>query len=105
VNIPTVTQVPEGALLLDVRESNEWQAGHAPDAVHVPLGELPGRVAELPTGRTIVAICRMGGRSAKATAFLREHGLDVHNYAGGMQAWASAGGPLESSGSTAPTVI
>jgi rhodanese-related sulfurtransferase len=105
VNIPTVTSVPEGAYLLDVRENNEWDAGHAPNATHVPLGELPARYAELPVDQSIVVICRMGGRSAKATAFLRDRGLDAHNYEGGMRAWAAAGAPMESSNTGTPTVV
>ena len=83
-----------GALLLDVREPEEWQAGHAPGAVHVPLGDLPYRVDELPAGVPILCICRSGNRSARATAWLRAHGRDATNTAGGMAAWATAGLPL-----------
>lgn len=105
MSVPTVTVFPETAFLLDVREDDEWAAGHAPDAVHIPLGELPTRHGELPRDRQIVAICRVGGRSARATAFLRQQGLDVHNYEGGMQAWARAGGAMASTGGAAPSVI
>lgn len=83
------------ALLLDVREQDEWQAGHAPGAVHIPLGELERRVAELPRERRVVAVCRSGNRSALATASLRAAGLDVDNLEGGMKAWQKAGLPLE----------
>lgn len=105
MTVPTVTAVPAGAFLLDVREPDEWQAGHAPNAVHIPLAQVPGRMSELPTDRTIVAICRVGGRSARVTAFLRERGLDVRNYEGGMRAWAAAGGPMEAVGERPPAVI
>lgn len=104
MSIPTVTSIPAGALLLDVREPDEWAAGHAPSAVHVPLGELPGRLAEVPRDRPVVAVCRGGGRSAKATAFLREAGVDAHNLDGGMKAWAAAGNPMEAVGAAPPTV-
>lgn len=96
--------VADGALLLDVRRDDEWVAGHAPDAVHIPLDQLPARVDELPTDRPIAAVCHAGGRSARATAFLRGRGLDVTNYEGGMVAWARAGGPLVSEDGREPDV-
>lgn len=83
------------ALLLDVREHDEWRAGHAPGAVHIPLGELAQRFAELPKGRRIVAVCRSGNRSALATESLLRAGLEVENLDGGMKAWQKAGLPLE----------
>ncbi len=83
--------VAGGALLLDVREPDEWQAGHAPGAVHIPLGELGARAGELPRDTRIVAVCRSGQRSNRAAAALRQSGLDAANLAGGMQAWAAAG--------------
>ncbi|HEX2850501.1 MAG TPA: rhodanese-like domain-containing protein [Acidimicrobiales bacterium] len=81
----------DGALLLDVREPVEWQAGHAPDAVHIPLGDLGARLEELPRDAQIVAVCRAGHRSNQAAIALRGAGLDVVNLVGGMQAWAAAG--------------
>ncbi len=96
--------VPDGAFLLDVRRDDEWAAGHAPDAVHIPLAELPDRVGEVPADQPVVAVCHAGGRSAKATAYLRAQGRDVTNYEGGMLAWARAGGPLTSENGAAPTV-
>jgi rhodanese-related sulfurtransferase len=80
-----------GAFLLDVREDDEWQAGHAPDANHLKLGDVPTRTGDVPADRTIVAVCRAGGRSQKAAEFLRGQGIDALNLAGGMQAWAAAG--------------
>jgi rhodanese-related sulfurtransferase len=93
-----------GALLLDVRQDDEWDAGHAPDARHVMLAELPDHVGSLDADRLIVCVCRSGGRSARATAFLMEQGFDVVNLAGGMTAWAQEGQPLTSE-SGDPTVI
>jgi hydroxyacylglutathione hydrolase len=87
--------VEAGALLLDVREPDEWQAGHAPVAKFVPLRQLSDRTGELPRDRRIVAICRSGARSGRATDFLNGQGFDVVNLAGGMKAWAAEGFSVE----------
>ena len=81
-----------GAILLDVREPQEWAAGHAPQAEHIPLGQVTAD--SVPQGRTIVAVCRSGNRSGKAADALSAAGLPVHNLAGGMKAWAQAGLPV-----------
>jgi rhodanese-related sulfurtransferase/glyoxylase-like metal-dependent hydrolase (beta-lactamase superfamily II) len=80
--------VETGALLLDVREADEWDAGHAPEAIWIPLGEVQARVAELPVNGPIVAICRSGGRSRAVAEALTAAGYDVVNVEGGMRAWA-----------------
>lgn len=82
------------ALLLDVREPQEWQAGHAPQARHIPLGQLESRLAELPRDRQIIAVCRSGRRSALATQQLAAGGYDAINLTGGMTAWAAADLPV-----------
>jgi len=87
-----------GALLLDVREDAEWQAGHAPKAWHIPLGRLPARLRDLPPNRTVITVCRSGHRSARAAALLARDGRDVINLAGGMHAWARAGLPVLAAG-------
>ena len=82
-----------GAILLDVRKDDEWTAGHAPDAVHVPLArvdEAASRFARQP----VLTVCRSGARSGRAAKTLAAAGVDVHNVAGGMSAWASAGLPV-----------
>jgi rhodanese-related sulfurtransferase len=84
-----------GAILLDVREPEEWEAGHAPGAIHVPLGQLPDRMGELDASERVVVICRSGGRSALATEWLSTAGFDATNLVGGMQAWAHAGRAVE----------
>ena len=81
----------EDPFLLDVREADEYEAGHAPDAVFHPLATIPEVWSTLPADRPILCICRVGGRSAQATAFLRERGLDAVNLEGGMQAWERFG--------------
>ncbi len=96
----------QGAVLLDVREDDEWAAGHAPRALHVPLrdiskGELPPGVEP---GDVVVTVCRSGMRSAKAAKRLRSAGVDVHNLDGGMSAWARAGLPVRRDGGAPGTV-
>ncbi len=86
--------VGDGAFLLDVREDDEWAAGHAPAAVHLPMGQVVDRIAELPTDRVIVCMCRAGGRSGSVATHLAGVGFDVRNTAGGMQAWAGADLPV-----------
>ncbi len=92
-----------GALLLDVREDDEWSAGRAPGARHVPLAELPDHVGDFDGTISVVCVCRSGARSRRAALFLLEHGVDAVNLEGGMVAWVEAGGPLESDGDQ-PTV-
>lgn len=86
--------VDDGALLLDVREPDEWEAGHAPAAVHVPMKEVQARQGELPKDRRIVAVCRSGGRSAAVAGALNAWGFDAVNLTGGMQAWSGSGLPV-----------
>lgn len=95
----------EGAQLLDVREADEWVAGHAPDAIHVPLGELASAISVIDRDRTIVVICRSGRRSDLAAGALRGVGYDACNLAGGMQAWQQAGGDVQSSSGQPGSVI
>ena len=90
--------VRAGGLLLDVREPDEWRAGHAPGARHVPLGNLKHSLGSMPRDRRIVVTCRSGGRSARATALLTHTGYQAVNLTGGMRAWASAGLPVETDG-------
>lgn len=97
--------IDAGAFLLDVREPDEWEAGRAPGAHHIPLGELGTRHTEIPQGRQVVAVCRMGGRSAAATDALNNAGYDVVNLDGGMQAWAAAGLPVVDGNGGDGTVI
>ena len=82
-----------GVVLVDVREDDEWEAGHAPDAVHVPLGEV-GKAAGRFADRRVMVVCRSGNRSAKAAKALAGAGVEVTNVAGGMSSWAQAGLPV-----------
>jgi len=104
--MPEVLSVdlPAGAFLLDVREDDEWAAGHAPDAVHVRLAELGARAGELPRDREVYVICRSGARSAYAAQTLAVGGLNTINVADGMTGWAVAGRPMISEDGAEPYV-
>jgi rhodanese-related sulfurtransferase len=97
-NVPSVdaAAVPADAYLLDVREADEWTAGHAPGAVHIPMSQLRDRAAEIPQDRDIYVICRVGGRSAQVTAALNNAGWQAANVDGGMMAWVHHGRPMVS---------
>jgi len=83
-----------GALVLDVRQPDEWAAGHIPDATLVPLGDLSARMAEVPKDRQVVVVCRSGNRSAQGRDILLGAGYpSVTSMAGGMNGWAAAGYP------------
>lgn len=99
-------ELPADAALLDVREDDEWQAGHAPQAQHVPMSLLTSRLDEVPAGDPLYVVCRSGARSARVVAFLSQQGRSAVNVTGGMQAWAAAGRPMvaERAGA-APAVI
>lgn len=95
VNVAEALELLEaGAFLLDVREDNEWASGRAPLAIHIALNEVPDHLEELPSDRMIVCVCRSGARSARATKFLLDQGLEAVNLEGGMLAWSSEGQPL-----------
>lgn len=91
--------------LLDVREPDEWAAGHVAGSQHIPLGQLRTRVGEVPKGKTILAVCRSGSRSDAAARGLRTLGYAAENLEGGLMAWARAGLPLEAEGGGAGRVI
>ena len=86
------------ALVLDVREQSEWADGHIAKAKHIPLGQLKNKLADLEKhkGKPIIAVCRSGNRSNTACGVLKKAGFEnLHNLAGGMQAWEQAGLPRE----------
>lgn len=95
----------EGAFLLDVREADEWAAGRSARATWIALGTLADRLADIPTDRTVVCICRSGARSLRAAEFLVANGRDAVNLSGGMRAWAEAGLDVVDSEARAGTVI
>ncbi|MFC5141854.1 rhodanese-like domain-containing protein [Actinomycetospora rhizophila] len=96
--------IPPGATLLDVREDDEWAAGHAPDAVHLPMSQITARLDEVPAG-PLAVVCKVGGRSAQVTAFLAQRGHEVVNVTGGMLAWQAEGRPMTAEGAVPAAVI
>jgi rhodanese-related sulfurtransferase len=97
--VPAVAavEVATDAYLLDVREDDEWSAGHAPDAHHLPMMQVPARMGEIPNDGDVVVVCRSGGRSSQVVAYLMNNGWDnVRNLDGGMHDWAAAGRPMVS---------
>lgn len=100
----SAASVPDGAWLLDVREDDEWAAGYAPGARHIPLGELGARTAEIPQDQTVYVICRSGARSARASQALTAAGWKAVNVAGGMQDWAAAGRAMATDSGAEPFV-
>ncbi len=106
--VPEVSaaDVHSAMLLLDVREDDEWAAGHAPEAVHLPMMQIPHRLAEVPTDVDIAVVCRVGSRSAQVVAYLQANGVDrARNLDGGMHAWQAAGRPMVSEDGHAPRVL
>ena len=106
--IPAVRarELGDDVYLVDVREDDEWGAGHAPGAVHVPMMELPGRLDEIPADRDVVVVCRSGHRSAEVVGYLLGRGFgQVRNLTDGMVGWVAAGLPLVSEDGDVPAVI
>ena len=103
--IPAVRarDVGADAYLIDVREDDEWLAGHAPGAVHLPMMQLPARLAEIPAEGDVLIVCRSGRRSAEVVGYLLGRGMrHVRNVADGMVGWAAAGRPLVSGEASRP---
>jgi len=68
-----------GALLVDVRTLPEWDEGHGPDSILIPLDQLEARVAELPKDKPILLCCRSGARSGNASGWLKQQGYEAYN--------------------------
>ena len=86
----------DDVVLLDVREPDEYAAGHIPGVRLMPMGTVPSRLKEIPTDKTVIVTCRSGNRSGQITGFLRSNGFTrVHNMQGGILAWQRAGYPVE----------
>jgi rhodanese-related sulfurtransferase len=100
-----VADLPADAAMLDVREPDEWAAGHAPSARHLPMSQLAARVDEVPDQDPLYVVCRSGARSAKVVAFLAGQGRPAVNVEGGMQAWAAQGRDLRADGDRTPEIV
>ncbi|WP_329617525.1 rhodanese-like domain-containing protein [Streptomyces brevispora] len=87
-------ELAHGAFVIDVRESDEYTAGHVPGALSTPLSALGAVLGELPGGRPVYVICASGNRSARAAEQLAALGVEAVSVAGGTTAWARTGRPL-----------
>lgn len=102
LEVPTITvagvpdPLPKELVVLDVREPHEWAEGHIAGAIHMPLGDLMERRDELDPATQTLVVCHVGGRSARATAYLVSNGHSAVNLDGGMIAWEDAGRPTTS---------
>ncbi|MFF4701057.1 rhodanese-like domain-containing protein [Streptomyces chattanoogensis] len=110
-SVPTVgvDALTSEDFLLDVREDDEWEAGHAQGALHIPMSEFVARYGELteaaPEGGKVYVLCRVGGRSAQVAQYLVQQGIDAVNVEGGMQAWEATGRPVSDGKGGTGTVI
>ncbi|MFF1412686.1 rhodanese-like domain-containing protein [Streptomyces sp. NPDC058289] len=109
--LPSVaaSALPSEAFVLDVRENDEWAAGHAEGALHIPMSEFVARIGELTEKiedeRPVYVMCRVGGRSAQVAQYLRSQDIDAVNVAGGMQDWEAAGRPVVTDAGTPGFVV
>lgn len=92
----TVTDLAaeQAPVIVDVREDDEYRGGHAPGAIHIPLGDLDFRSSEIPVGGPVYVICASGGRSVRGTQLLEAKGFDAVNVLGGTFGWHNAGLPI-----------
>ncbi|WP_406268603.1 rhodanese-like domain-containing protein [Nocardia sp. NBC_00881] len=95
--VPASADTPR-PILLDVREDDEWQLGHAPGAIHIPMVDVPARLDELEYDADLYVVCRQGGRSLQVVEYLTHIGFDAIQVRGGMVAWQHAGRPLVAQG-------
>jgi len=100
-----VADLPADAVMLDVREGDEWAAGRAPTSRHLPMSQLTERIAEIPTEDPLYVVCRSGGRSARVVAYLTQQGFPAVNVDGGMQAWAATGREIVADPDRSPEII
>jgi rhodanese-related sulfurtransferase len=101
VSVPAI-EVPldrsDSQVLLDVREVDEWELGHAPGAIHIPMTDVPARLDDIDIDAEIYVVCRQGGRSAVVVEYLQSVGYEAVNVRDGMVAWQKAGRPLTRDG-------
>jgi rhodanese-related sulfurtransferase len=95
VSVHDLKQAIADATVIDVREPEEYQAGHVPGARLVPLATVPQHVGDLPTDQPVYVVCASGNRSGRAAEFLAQQGIDARNVDGGTGDWIAAGYDVE----------
>lgn len=108
IDVAELAAALDEAFLLDVREPEEYAAGHVPGAINLPQGDLATRLAAVPRDRAVYLICRSGARSLRAGQFLKQVGYaDVVSVRGGTEAWQAAGHAVdsESSAGDGPRIV
>lgn len=96
IDVTTLAAKLEAGLpVFDVRQPDEYEEAHVPGVRLVPLDQVPERASDFESDGQVYVICKSGGRSAKAVEFLRQHGVDAVNVAGGTMAWIDAGKPVD----------
>ena len=98
-------ELPGEVAVLDVREPDEWAAGHIEGALHIPMREVPGRLADVPVDGQVLVVCKVGARSAQAVGYLRQQGYHAVNLDGGLLEWEAAGRALVSETGQPPVVV
>jgi len=98
VSVDRVPALGDDTVLLDVREDDEWQLGHAPGALHIPLADIPARIEEIDPDAEVYVVCRQGGRSLGAVRYLMQIGYEAFQVDGGMVSWQKHGLPLVGEG-------
>ncbi len=97
-------QVPDDVYVVDVREQDEWDAGHVAGAAHVPMSDFVARQDQVPKDRPVLVVCTVGARSQRVAAYLSELGWQASNLEGGLKAWVAAGKPLVTDTGADPTL-
>ncbi|MCB5179889.1 rhodanese-like domain-containing protein [Streptomyces antimicrobicus] len=109
VPVVGVDALDADSFILDVREQDEWDAGHAEGALHIPMSQFVARFGELTEaaedGRRVFVMCRVGGRSAQVARYLVGQGVDAVNVDGGMQDWEASGRPVVTDAGAPGTVV
>lgn len=104
ITVDELVQLAE-ITLLDIRDQQGWDLGHAPGAVHIPLAELPARFGELDLDTDVYVICRGGGQAPKAVRYLELSGVDATAVDGGMLSWGQQNRPVVRDDGTSGSVL
>ncbi len=97
--------IEQGAIVIDVRDRREYQAGHIPVAKHIPLSQIQAYAPKLDPEHTYLVVCRSGSRSVQAAKWLTDQGLIAFNLAGGLAGWERANLPLVGSSGRRARVV